>query len=59
MRSIILFHIENKIITDNFAKKTMNGTTKLMTSINQVIRGDVSCIDDNFIIIDRLDKINI
>ena len=30
-----------------------------MTSINQVIRGDVSCIDDNFIIIDRLDKINI
>lgn len=59
MRSVILFHIENKIITDNFAKKTMNRTTKLMTSINQVIRGDVSCIDDNFIIIDRLDKINI
>lgn len=37
----------------------MDRTTKLTTSINQIINGDVLCIDDNFIIIDRLDKLNI
>lgn len=37
----------------------MDKTSKLTTSINQIINGEVSCIDDNFIIIDRLDKLNI
>ena len=37
----------------------MNETTRLTTSINQIINGNVSCIDENFIIIDKLDKLNI
>lgn len=37
----------------------MKGTANLTTSVRQIIKGEVSCIDDSFIIIDRLDKLNI
>ena len=37
----------------------MDVIKKLSTKISQIINGDVSCIDDDFVMIDKLEKLNI